>query len=309
MTPSQPARLDAARQHLAVGPVQPRGLLRATGKDARDYLHRMSTQAVNPLPPGATAYACFLDAKGHLLGEGHLLAQEDGVLVDLDPLALPATKGLLEKYVIMDEVVFEDLSASHRVVPLLGPRAADAAGRERGAPRLVNGRRGVPAVDLVVPAAEAEAVRAGLVAAGAVALEEADLEVLRIQGGFARFGRDMDATRLPMEAGLTRSAIDFGKGCYIGQEVVLRATARGQLQKGLVQLALPAGAGPGARLRAGEAEVGVVTSAAETPDGRLGLGYLRRAHWKAGERLAVDGGEAVVRRLLAEEEPGTSRSM
>jgi len=161
----------------------------------------------------------------------------------------------------------------------------------------------VPAVDVVVPAAEAEGVHARLVASGAVALEEADLEALRIRGGFARFGLDMDATRLPMEAGLTRSAIDFGKGCYIGQEVVLRATARGQLQKGLVQLSLPAGAGPGAKLLSGSGEVGVVTSAAETPDGRLGLGYLRRAHWKVGERLAVEGGEAVVRRVLAAEEP------
>jgi folate-binding Fe-S cluster repair protein YgfZ len=286
MNSSQASRLDAATQHLAVGPVQRRGLLRATGKDARDYLHRMSTQAVNPLPAGRTAYACFLNAKGHLLGEGHLLAQEDGVLIDLDPLAVPEAKGLLEKFVIMDEVVFEDLSETHRVVPVLGPRAADAAeaaGREQAAPRLVNGRRGVPAVDLVVPAAEAEAIRARLLASGAVALEEADLEALRIRAGFARFGLDMDASRLPMEAGL--------------------ATVRGHLQKGLVQLSLPAGAGPGAKLLAGTSEVGVITSAAETPDGRLGLGYLRRAHWKAGERLAVDGGEAVVRRVLAEEEP------
>ncbi len=308
MTPDQLARLDAARARLGVGPVQERALLRATGKDARDYLHRMSTQAVNPLPVGATAYACFLDAKGHLLGEGHLLAQEEGILIDLDPLAAPATRGLLEKYVIMDEVSFEDLSETHRVVPLLGPDGEAAARAGRGA-WLRNGRRGLPAVDLVVSAGQAEGVRASLLSGGAAALEEADLEALRIQGGFARFGRDMDATRLPMEAGLTRSAIDFEKGCYIGQEVVLRATARGQLQKGLVQLALPPGAGPGAKLLAGTAEVGLVTSAAETPVGRLGLGYLRRAHWKAGERLQVEGGEAVVRRLLAEEEPAPKAAL
>ena len=128
-----------------------------------------------------------------------------------------------------------------------------------------------------------------------------DLEALRIEAGLARFGADMDAERLPMEAGLTRQAIHFGKGCYIGQEVVLRATVRGHLQKGLVQLALPPGAGPGARLLAAGQEVGWVTSAAETTQGRLGLGYLRRAHWKEGERLATEGGEAVVRRMVVEE--------
>ena len=99
-------------------------------------------------------------------------------------------------------------------------------------------------------------------------------------------------------------AIAFDKGCYLGQEVVLRGTFRGQMQKGLVQLALPPGAGPGAVLRAGEQEVGVVTSAADTPEGRLGLGYLRRAHWKEGARLATTGGEAVVRRVLVTERDG-----
>ncbi|HET9552327.1 MAG TPA: glycine cleavage T C-terminal barrel domain-containing protein [Anaeromyxobacteraceae bacterium] len=305
MTTTSLDRIAAARARLGVGPVQRRALWRATGKDARDYLHRMSTQAVNPLAPGQGAYACFLDAKGHLLGEGHLLVEADGVLLDLDPQAAPAALAQLEKLVIMDDVTFEDRSATHRVVPLLGPEAAaTAAGRAPGAPVLANGRRGLAAVDVVLPSDEAEAWRAALVEAGAAPLEEGDLEVLRILGGFARFGHDMDATRLPMEAGLTRAGIAFDKGCYIGQEVVLRATARGHLQKGLVQLELPAGAGPGAPLRAGGVEVGLVTSAAETPEGRLGLGYLRRAHWRVGERLQVDGGEAVVRRVIVEE-PGT----
>ena len=303
-----PALLDAARSRLAVGPVQRRGLLRATGADARDYLHRMSTQVVNGLAPGRTTYACFLEAKGHLLGEGHLLGLAEGVLLDLDPLALDATRAPLERFVIMDDVAFEDLSGTHAVVPLLGPGAEAAAAALPGGAGLahLNGRRGVPGLDLVRPLAEAEGVRAALLMAGAEALDEAALEALRIRGGFARFGVDMDGSRLPMEAALTATAISFDKGCYTGQEVVLRATQRGQIQRGLVQLELPAGAGPGATLLAAGAEVGVVTSAADLPEGRLGLGYLRRAHWKLGERLALGGaeGEAVVRRVLVEEPGG-----
>jgi folate-binding protein YgfZ len=167
----------------------------------------------------------------------------------------------------------------------------------------VNKRRGLPAVDLLAPADEAEALRARLVAAGAVPLEEADLEALRIAGGVGRWGAELDGTRLPMEAGLTADAISFTKGCYLGQEVVVRATSRGQIQRGLVLLRLPEGAGPGSRLAAGGVEVGAVTSAAATPEGRLGLGYLKRAHWGAGARLATDGGEAeVVRAVAAEQE-------
>jgi folate-binding Fe-S cluster repair protein YgfZ len=83
--------------------------------------------------------------------------------------------------------------------------------------------------------------------------------------------------------------------------VVLRATARGHLQRGLVQLALPPGAAAGTPLAAAGQEVGVVTSAADTPEGRVGLGYLRRAHWKEGERLATPAGEATVRKVLVED--------
>ncbi len=162
-------------------------------------------------------------------------------------------------------------------------------------------RRGAPALDALAPAAVAEALRREMLEGGAADLDEADLEALRIEAGIARFGADMDGERLPMEAGLTRDAIHFDKGCYIGQEVVLRASMRGHLQKGLVQLELPAGAGPGARLRAGGQDVGWVTSAADTSRGRLGLGYLRRAHWREGERLETDAGEAAVRRVVVHE--------
>jgi folate-binding protein YgfZ len=295
-------RLEAARDRWAVGPVLARAVLRATGKDAQDYLHRMSTQDVNALAPGQAAYAAFLNAKGHLVGEGHLLVREGEILVELDPAAVADARAHLEKFVIMDDVVFEDASESLRLLPVLGPQGPERLGARAGdTPRFRNGRRGTPALDLLLPPADADALRAALVRDGAVDLSEGDLEVLRILGGFARFGADMDASRLPMEAGLTRSAIHFGKGCYIGQEVVLRATARGHLQKGLVQLALPAGAGPGTRLSAGGQEVGLVTSAADTPEGRVGLGYLRRAHWSVGARLEAGGGEATVRRVIVED--------
>src|SRR6266542_1886613 len=245
-----PAALHAANESWAVGPIEAPAVLRASGKDAKDYLHRMTTQDVNALPPGGSAYTAILNAKGHLLADAHVLVETDGVLLVMDPRAAPDARAHLEKFVIMDDVAFEDLSAEVRVVP-------DLAAEE--------------------------------------------LEVLRILAGQARFGADMDASRLPMEAGLTRLAISFTKGCYTGQEVVLRATARGHLQRGLVQLALPPGAVPGTILSAGGQDVGVVTSAAETPEGRIGLGYVRRAQWKEGERVATAAGEAIVRKVIAED--------
>jgi folate-binding protein YgfZ len=294
----------AAKDGWAVGPVEAKAILRVSGRDAKDYLHRMTTQDLNALPPGGSAYAAVLSAKGHLLADAHALVEDDAVLLVMDAGAAVEAVPHLEKFVIMDDVVFENLSAALRIVPLLGPEVATKLGaRGAGLRRISNRRRGTPALDLVVPAPEADALRAELVAAGFHDLSPEDVEALRILGGQARFGADMDSTRLPMEAGLTRLAISFGKGCYTGQEVVLRATVRGHLQRGLVQLALPPGAGPGAPLSAGGLEVGIVTSAADTPEGRIGLGYLRRAHWKEGERVESPAGAAVVRKVLVEETP------
>jgi tRNA-modifying protein YgfZ len=292
----------AAREGAAVGPAGARGLLRFTGKDRQDFLHRMCTQRVNGLAPGAAVHAAFLNVKGHVLAEGAVVVRPDDLLVDVAPADAGPLREHLVAYVIMDEVEVDDLSGGWRVVPVLGSGgAALARARLGGLSAWENGRRGAPALDVLAPAAQAEAFRASMLAAGASDLSEADLEVLRISAGLPRSGAEVDRSRLPMEAALVASAVSFDKGCYLGQEVVLRGTFRGQMQKGLVLLALPPGAGPGAPLRAGDQEVGTVTSAAETPEGRLGLGYLRRAHWQEGARLATPGGEAVVRRVLVTE--------
>jgi folate-binding protein YgfZ len=237
------------------------------------------------------------------LADAILALRADDALLDVEATAAEPLRAHLARYVVMDQVKLEDVSAAFRVVPALGPAGVELA-RSRapsGAAAWENPRRGAPALDVLLPETEAAAFREGLAAAGATPLSEEDLEALRVAGGVARWGADVDASRLPMEAALVATAVSFDKGCYLGQEVVLRGTFRGHIQKGLVQLALPPSAAPGAPLTAGGQDVGVVTSAVETPDGRLGLGYVRRAHWAEGTRLAAAGGEAVVRRLLVAE--------
>ena len=292
-------RLGCARTGLAAGPVQARAFLRATGSDARDFLHRMSTQDLNQLAPGQVAYSAFLTPRGHLLGEGQVLVREADVVIALEPAALAGTRAHLEKLVIMDDVVFDDLSGAWRAVPAFGPDALHRlSGLGGDAPRVPNLRRGAPCVELWLPLEAAEPLRAELVAEGAAELTDADLEALRVLAGIPRYGLDMDDSRLPMEAGLTREAISFSKGCYVGQETVMRATARGNLQRGLVQLALPPGAPRGAKLLSGGQEVGSVTSAVDAPEGRVGLGYVKRSFWPEETRLATEGGEARVLRQI-----------
>jgi hypothetical protein len=299
MTPSE--RLEAARRGAAVGPVEARGVLRFAGKDALAFLHRMSTQDLARLRPGEAAYAAFLEAKGHVVSDAVVQVREGEVLLLLQREAAAELRAHLSRFVLRDDVRIEDRSGELACLPVLGEEGAARARREGGPLTVEDRRRGAPAVDLLLQEAEAGRARGALLAAGAADLGAGDLEALRILAGIPRFGADFDRSRLVIEAGVSGSAISFEKGCYIGQEVVLRGTFRGQVQRGLVQLALPPGAGPGTALAAGGQEVGLVTSAAETPEGRLGLGYLRRAHWKPGTRLAAAGGEAVVRRALVEE--------
>jgi folate-binding protein YgfZ len=294
-------RLEAARTGSAVGPVEAPGVLRASGLDAARFLHRVSAQDLARLRAGEAAWAAFLEARGRLVADALVLAREDDLLLLLAVEAVPSLLAHLRKYAVMDRVTLEDLGGALRCLAVLGAKGVAALDRSGPAAVLDDPRRGAPAASVLVAAAEAEAFRTGLVAGGATALDAADLEALRVEAGLPRFGADMDGDRLALEAGLVGAAVRLDKGCYIGQEVMLRGTYRGQVQRGLVQLELPGGASPGAALLAGGREVGRVTSAAETPAGRLGLGYLRRAHWREGERLATDGGEAVVRRALVAE--------
>ncbi|MEY2669337.1 MAG: hypothetical protein RJA59_1975 [Pseudomonadota bacterium] len=297
-------KLSAARSGAAVGPVESRGVIRLSGKGARDFLHRMSTQHLSALPTGGSAYAAFLDGRGHIVGEGLVVARADDLLFLTEPQEVDLLLPHLRKYVLAAPVKIEDVSGELAVVPVLGPLAVERVGPAAAEVTLAaTPRRGVPAVEGIGSPGAVAAVREALLAGGAADLTASDLEVLRIEEGVARFGADMDGERLPMEAALTRDAIHFQKGCYLGQEVVLRATVRGAIQKGLVQLELPAGAGPGTPITAGEKEVGRITSAAETSRGRLGLATLRRAHWREGERLATPAGEVVVRRVMVQE-PG-----
>src|SRR5512137_2344974 len=168
-------RLEAARTRAAVGPAEARGVLRLGGKAVRAFLHRMSTQHVSALAPGDSAYAAFLDPRGHLVGEGLLLGLADGALLLTEPEEAATLLAHLRKYVMMDDVRVQDLSAEVRVVAALGP---EGVARARSLPDAVavTPRRGVPAAEVISAPERADAVRAELVASGAVPLDAGDLE-------------------------------------------------------------------------------------------------------------------------------------
>jgi len=285
-----------------------RGKLAVRGPDAAEYLQGQLTNDVEALEVGDGQYAALLDRKGHMQSDMRVLrpAAEE-IWVDTELLALAAVRRHLQMYSIGREVEVFDVSAERAILSLIGPRAVEVAGGAAlpenscettavsGVECLLVGTR--DGIDLIVATAEAERLREALLAAGAVAVSAAAVEILRIEAGVPRFGAEMGSETMPAEAGIVEDAVSFTKGCYIGQETVARLHYKGRPNRHLRGLRLSAPATPGTALRLGEKEVGKLGGACVSPaSGPIGLAILRREA-EPGAELAV-GEDGVTARVV-----------
>jgi len=153
-------------------------------------------------------------------------------------------------------------------------------------------------VDVVCPAEDTARVQDALLAAGAVAVDEAAAEIVRVESGRPRYGLDVDDTTIPQEAGLNSRAVSFTKGCYVGQETVARLHWRGKPNRHLRGLRLSEPVEPGAPLRLGDREVGKVGTIAVSPrHGVIALAIVRREAGP-GDTLAVGEGGALTAQVV-----------
>lgn len=267
----------------------------------------------------------MLTAQGRMMTDMRVLELGDAVLLDVPATVVTSIRDHLDRFVFTEDVAVQDVTAGRGEIGLYGPHAIEVlnrAGVEGGAPgALFSSTRvriagadailvrsdslGIPGFDLIADAAALPAIEAVLIAAGAIRASDRDAEIVRIESGHPRFGADMDADTIPLEAGLEERAISRTKGCYVGQEVIVRVLDRGhgRVARRLVGLTLPADAAvpaPGARLQAAGKDVGRVTSAVFSPAlGRpAALGYAQRDFVEPGTHVHVEGfGEAVVSSL------------
>jgi folate-binding protein YgfZ len=276
-----------------------RGKLLLGGAEAAEYLQGQLTNDVEGLEPGEGRYAALLDRKGHIQADMRVLRLgPEEVWIDTEPVALETARRHLEMYKIGREVELADVTAERAILSLIGPRAVEVAGTaalpehacEEGA---VEGAGCIAVgttegIDLIAASDDANELREALLGRGAAEVGEAAAEVLRIEAGRPRFGAEMSSATMPAEAGIVERAVDFEKGCYIGQEPVARLHYRGRPNRRLRGLELSALAAPGAALRLGEKQVGEVGSACLSPArGPLALAVVRREA-EPGAELAVD---------------------
>ena len=285
-----------------------REVVRVTGPDRVSFLQGMVTQDVEGLPEGAVADAALLTAKGAMVADARVLKLPDALLLLVEPGLGPVALEFLNRYLISEDAELADASGDLGQLALVGPGAEALAARVFGLPagepgklrRLDSAEGGgwvmpqgllLPGVDVLVAAGALPGVFERLLEAGASPVGFSALEVLRIERGTPRYGPDMDEKTIPLEANLQR-ALHYQKGCYIGQEVIARATFRGHVNRQLVGFrfagSLPA---PRTELFSGERRVGWVTSAVESPRlGAIGLGYAHRDVAQPGTELALAGG-------------------
>ena len=272
------------------------------GADAAEYLQGQLTNDTEALEREEGRYAALLDRKGHLQSDMRLLHLEnDEIWIDLEPGPAPGVLKHLSTYSIGRDVEVEDVTERWAITSLIGPRSVQLAGFEGLGPehaqrfREWNGTEVLAVatdvgLDLLTSADQAASLTELLRAAGAAEVSEQAAEIIRVESGRPRFGLDMGPESMPAEAGITERAVDFEKGCYIGQEPVARLHYRGKPNRTLRGLRLSSPAEHGDPVLLADREVGTVGTVCLSPAlGPIALAIVRREA-SEGDRLAVGGG-------------------
>jgi folate-binding protein YgfZ len=263
-TPAQ--RLDRLRAEGGWYSVDAIARFAITGGDRLRYLNGQVSNDLRKLQPGEAMKACILSARGRLDGVVWVWSEPEALVVECDTALAEPLAMRLERYVVADDVEIAPQGAAAGI-HVFGA-AAGALAQNPGARKIL--RLGIQGVDL--PAGPAGDL---------LEATPDEIERLRIEHGVPRWGAELGAETLPAEAGLDRTAVDFHKGCYIGQEVVSRIQSVGHANRALRRFEVLAGSPPAVGTEffsPGEAEraVATVTSVHFALSPAVGLCYIRR---------------------------------
>jgi len=273
------------------------GVLELTGRDRASFLHALLSNEVKALGPGQGCAATLLDIHGKVQVVLFVWVADDRIFVVTPPAMAAKTAEALDHYLFSEKVAIEDVSREKTLFVLAGPQARETSDRLMGklgetSVRLVSGggETGEAEVWIMCPLAEASKVREALGGAGVRPIGPEAFESLRIEAGTPLFGHDVDESvllpEIPFENLLSQT-----KGCYPGQEVVVRIRDRGHVNRTLRGLVLDGDQVPaqGAEVVVDDAVIGKVTSATRSfglahP---IALAFVRRQHAEPGTRVSV----------------------
>jgi folate-binding protein YgfZ len=321
------AEYRAAREAAAISDESHAGRILISGPDALDFLHRLSTASIVDLEPARAVPTCLTNEKGRVLDLVLALRTEEGVLLLAGTGSEEVLSAWLGKYHVMEDLEIRSGPPGCGVLDLEGPGSRKLLSEVLDGPppaspeffTLHEGTSGETPLRLLrLPGADREAWRLlvpqeamvdvweALLRVGARALGLRAREALRIESGWPAYGRELGGRYNPLELGL-RGAVDFEKGCYIGQEVVARLdTYRkvGRRRVGIEASGLQEvhDEGRPVPLLVGEQKIGELTSLAPVPgaDRSVGQGVVRGERFEEGADCAARIGEKEIRATMKE---------
>jgi folate-binding protein YgfZ len=304
---------QSARARVASFDLSARTKLELRGADRASFLHNFCTNEIKKLPTGEGCEAYILSLQARILARILVFARPDALWIDAEPGLGSKLHSHLDRFLITEQVELHDRTEDWGQLFLVGPGAGAVvemmAGPEVTGLRHLqstdavlagvacqmrrNDSLGLPGFELLCPKSDLRTLGLALQAAGVSTAPLAGYEILRVEAGIPEYGKDIDETNLPQEVGRDSLAISFTKGCYLGQEPVVRIRDLGHVNRMLVGLRLAAKrtVPPGTAIHRNGQDVGKVTSSVISPllDAGLILAYLRRGHQTPGTLVSIPG--------------------
>jgi len=308
----------AVRENVGIIDLSPRGKLRLCGKDHLKFLQGMLSNDVMKLEEGMGMYATILTVKGRMISDMRVYREKESILLDLEPGLNEKVTQLLTKFRLSYKATIDDITESVGLLSIQGPHSGKLLGLllEEEIPQMeefnfiqkefigheltinkVN-RTGEEGFDLYLDNKGLQVIWEALMNKGEglkiKPLGYSAMNTLRIEAGIPVYNVDMDESNIPIEAGLW-NALNFEKGCYVGQEVVARIRWRGHVNwhlmgfKGVGDYV----AGIGDEIFDGERKIGRVTSSTFSPslNKPISLGYIRREFKETGTKVSLKGAD------------------
>jgi folate-binding protein YgfZ len=302
-----------------------RARISLTGEDRVRWLNGMVTNNIRDLALGRGVYAFLLNPQGRILGDLYVYNLGDKLVVETDRSQFEKIVATFDHYIIMDDVEVADITPERTALGLAGPKSRavlNAAGIEVSelqplqmiTPQcncdcgcvectVVRGEDGQhESYEIWLAPQDVYKTWRALLAAGATPVGSEALEMRRIVAGVPLYGVDIRERDLPQETEQMR-ALNFNKGCYVGQEIVERIRSRGNVHRKFTGFLLEGGAAiaAAAKITSEEKEVGEFTSVATVPtasgERTVALGYIRREVGVPGREVTIGTAKAIVVQL------------
>ncbi|HKO36327.1 MAG TPA: glycine cleavage T C-terminal barrel domain-containing protein [Pyrinomonadaceae bacterium] len=301
-----------------------RGRILVSGSEAVMFLNGLITNDMKSLAVNSWMAAAFANVQGRLLAAVRIAHREDGFLIDTESATRETVITLLDRFTLAGDFHLQDLTDETAMFSVQGRRASEVISRVFGAEaasaerhKLVNAQFGNMTVnvirathtaedgfDLFIEANNSLKVGDALTAAGAAPISNATFETLRIEAGVPFYGIDMDENNVVTETNLD-DAVSFTKGCYLGQEIIVRIKHRGHVAKKLSGVVLDdlTPVPRNSKIISSEGkEIGRVTSSVFSPplDRAIALGYLKYDYLAAGTEVKVAAPERETNATVAD---------